>query len=172
MKWSLMQLNLFTHKGLYIDETVDLNDITAVDSSIRSISPVHVTGRADLSSKKATFHLKIEGTMILPCTRTLVDVNFPFTIETKETFLFETASYTEEDEEIHVLQGDVVDLIPIIKENILLEIPMQIYADSINEEGAAPQSGKGWSVVEEEEQGDKIDPRLAGLAKFFEKKDE
>ena len=35
-------------------------------------------------------------------------------------------------------------------------------------EEAAPQSGKDWEVIHEEDQSKKIDPRLAGLAKFFD----
>ena len=35
------------------------------------------------------------------------------------------------------------------------------------EEGA-PQSGKDWEVIHEQEKKDKVDPRLAGLAKFFD----
>ena len=36
--------------------------------------------------------------------------------------------------------------------------------------GAAPQSGKDWEVISEEENKEKVDPRLAGLAKFFKDK--
>ncbi len=36
-------------------------------------------------------------------------------------------------------------------------------------EDAAPQSGKDWEVIHEKDQSKKIDPRLAGLAKFFDK---
>lgn len=171
LKWTLFQLNQLQHKGLEIDETVDVNDITT-NSEIRSIDPVHVTGKADLSSKSATFHLTLEGSMVLPCSRTLVDVNYPFTIQTTETFLFQPAEYESDEEELHMVQGDVIELLPIIHEAILAEIPMQIFSDSPNMEEAAPQSGKDWSVVSEKDQENKVDPRLAGLAKFFEKDQE
>ncbi|WP_230499753.1 YceD family protein [Sutcliffiella rhizosphaerae] len=168
MKWTLFQLNQLQHKGLEINETVDVSEITS-HSDIRSVGPVHVTGRADLSSKKATFHLTMEGSMVLPCSRTLVDVDYPFTIKTTETFLFQPGEYESDDEELHTVEGDQIDLLPIIQESIILEVPMQIFSDSPDKEKSAPQSGRDWEVVTEEETKEKVDPRLAGLAKFFEK---
>ena len=40
-----------------------------------------------------------------------------------------------------------------------------------NEEGA-PQSGKDWEVIHEQDKKEKMDPRLAGLAKFFDQNDQ
>ncbi len=153
-----------------VEETVDVKDLMELDKSIREISPVQVTGRADLSSTKASFHITISGSMILPCSRTLVDVKFPFEIRTTETFLLrETSEYDlESDEDVHQVRGEVIDLLPLIKENILLEIPIQIFCDDSNSEDAAPQSGQDWEVITEDDRKNKIDPRLAGLAKFFE----
>ncbi|MEH7222447.1 DUF177 domain-containing protein [Bacillus sp. JJ1566] len=170
MKWTINQLNQLARKGLMIDETVDVKDLMEIEKSIRDIPPVHVTGRADLSSTKASFHITISGSMILPCSRTLVDVKFPFEIRTTETFLLrETSDYDlESDEDVNQVQGEVIDLLPLIKENILLEIPMQIFCDNSNSEDAAPQSGQDWEVITEDDKKNKIDPRLAGLAKFFE----
>ncbi|WP_078547333.1 YceD family protein [Litchfieldia alkalitelluris] len=168
MEWTISQLNQLQHKGLSIDEIVDVTELKELKNSIRDISPVRITGRADLSSLKVTFHLTISGTMILPCSRTLVDVHYPFEITTTETFMLRHTSDYETDEETHQVQGDVVDLLPVIKELIILEIPMQIFCDDLNTEGAAPQEGKDWQVISEEDKANKIDPRLAGLAKFFD----
>ncbi len=168
MKWTISQLNQLQHKGLSIDEFVDVSDLKDVEKTIRDIFPVHITGRADLSSLKATFHLTISGTMVLPCSRTLVDVHYPFEITTTETFLLRHTSEFVADEETHQVQGEVVDLLPLIKEHILLEIPMQVFGEDENAEGAAPQEGKDWKVISEEDKSNQIDPRLAGLAKFFE----
>jgi uncharacterized protein len=168
LKWTISQLNQLQSKGLKIEEEIDLSELVTSHQDIRDISPVSVSGRADISSSKVTFHLSISGSMVLPCSRTLVDVQYPFSIDTTETFLLKPAVYdTEED--FHLAEGDIVDLTPIIKEILILEIPIQVFCDDgANEEGAAPQSGKDWEVISEEDQNNKIDPRLAGLAKFFE----
>jgi uncharacterized protein len=171
LKWTISQLNQLQSKGLKIEEEIDLSELVTSHEDIRDISPVSVSGRADVSSTKVTFHLSISGSMVLPCSRTLVDVHYPFSIDTTETFLLKPADYdTEED--LHLAEGDIVDLTPILKEILLLEIPMQVFCDDVTkEEGAAPQSGKDWEVISEDDQNNKIDPRLAGLAQFFENED-
>jgi len=153
---------------LQIDEIVDVTDIKERDPQIRDVSPIKVTGRADIGSTKVTFHLHLSGKFILPCSRTLVDVNYPIDIETTETFLFKTAGIEYDGDDVTIVEGDVVDLLPVIKENLLLEIPMQVFCEDVNSEEAAPQSGNDWTVISEEENKQKVDPRFAKLADFFE----
>ncbi|MTH52617.1 DUF177 domain-containing protein [Bacillus mangrovi] len=173
MKWLINQLYQYQSKGLELDETLELPELKDEHKDIRDLSPVHVEGRAAIQSDKVTFQLTVSGELILPCARTLVDVPFPYHIETTEVYLLKPTDYDEELEgEIHTLESDEVNLIPAIKELILLEIPMQVFSDSVNEEGAAPQEGKDWKVVSEEENKDKVDPRMAGLAKFFDNRNE
>jgi uncharacterized protein len=158
MKWTISQLQKYRNKDFPVDETVRVDEIKEVDSSIRDVSPMHITGRVDISATKVTFHLRIEGYLILPCSRTLVDVNFPVNVETTETFLLGTPEYETEEEEMHQLKGDVIDL-------------MQVFCEDDESKDGAPQSGKDWEVIREKEKQQKVDPRLAGLAKFFEQKD-
>ncbi len=169
LKWTLSQLQKYRNKDFSIDETVLVDEIKQDDPTIREVSPMHITGRGDIDSTKVTFHLKIEGYLILPCSRTLVDVKLPINVETTETFLLQGLAYQTE-EEAHQVKGEVIDLTPIIREILLLEVPMQVFCEDNPSEDGAPQSGKDWEVVREEEQSQKIDPRLAGLAKFFDEK--
>ncbi|MEH7118709.1 YceD family protein [Neobacillus vireti] len=167
MKWTLNQLQKYRNKDFIIDEMIRVDEIKQVDPTIREVSPMHITGRGDIDSTKVTFHLKIEGYLILPCSRTLVDVKLPINVDTTETFLLQGSVY-ETEEETYQVKGDVIDLMPIIREILLLEVPMQVFCEDVDSDEAAPQSGKDWEVVSEEEQSKKIDPRLAGLAKFFD----
>lgn len=162
------QLNQVRNKGIIIDDMVDVSELVKI-SDIRRIPPVHVKGHGDFGANKVTFTLTIEGTMILPCSRTLKDATHPFKIETTETYLLSPEGYGLPDEEnIHQVEGEVLDLLPMIKENILLEIPIQIFCDNPTEEGGAPQSGKDWELITGNEKKDKIDPRLAALKDFFD----
>ncbi|KIL47610.1 YceD family protein [Jeotgalibacillus campisalis] len=178
MKWSIIQLQKFRNEAFSIDETIELKELPERDSEIRDVSPVHVTGRADISSSKITFHLHIEAVLTLPCARTLVDVPYPVSIDTTETFLL-NPSHMEEglEEEIHLLDSEVVNLEPIIEEILILQVPLQVFSDkAMEDEGML--NGKGWEVVSEEElerereteqnEQPKTDPRLADLAKFFD----
>jgi uncharacterized protein len=167
LKWTLSQLQKYRNKDFPIDDMTRFDEIIAYDPTIREVSPMHITGRGDIDSTKVTFHLKIEGHLILPCSRTLVDVLLPINVETTETFLLLGSAY-EAEEEVYQVKDDVIDLMPIIREILLLEVPMQVFCEDVDSEEAAPQSGKDWEVIHEEDQSKKIDPRLAGLAKFFD----
>ncbi|WP_231686864.1 YceD family protein [Bacillus sp. JCM 19034] len=57
---------------------------------------------------------------------------------------------------------------PVIEEAVLLEIPIQVFAENVSKP-IAPPEGKHWELVTEEKKENRIDPRLADLAKFFEK---
>ncbi|MEI5906060.1 YceD family protein [Bacillus spongiae] len=175
LKWSTIQLQKFRDKGLHLDEKVSVEEVKDIQPDIRSISPISVTGRADISSDKVTFHLHLSGEMILPCSRTLSDVYFPIDISTNETFLLRPSDYVgSEEEEVHMIQGDVIDLKPVIQELIVLEVPMQVFSDKVVEEELP--SGRNWNLVVDENittpsssSEKKVDPRLADLAKFFDK---
>ena len=169
LKWTLSQLQKYRNKEFLIDDTIRVDEIKEDDPTIRFVSPMHITGRGDIDSTKVTFHLKIEGYLIIPCSRTLVDVKLPINVETTETFLLHDSLFQTEEEEVHQVKGEVIDLMPIIREILILEIPMQIFCEDVESDDAAPQSGKDWEVVLEEAESTKIDPRLAGLANFFDK---
>lgn len=171
MKWTITQLK--KEKDFHFAETLDLSDLKEQDPQIRAISPVEVSGYLVISGDTFTFPLRIKGTMILPCSRTLEDVKFPFDIECQETFLLgssDTSEWEELDDDVHLIEGEVIDLVPYIKERILLEIPIQVYSEETEKEEL--RSGKDWQWLTEEEKQNRIDPRLAKLAKFFEKNEE
>lgn len=167
MKWSTHQLKKLQHKGLTLDEVIELSSLKEINHEIREVSPVHVRGRMDYSAEKITFQLHLTGTLILPCSRSLVDVEFPFDIQTTETFYTSSNEMIDGADDYHLLAGDVLDLIPVIEDNILTEIPIQIFSDKpVTEEMS---QGQGWEVIAETEVKEKLDPRLAELAKFFDK---
>ncbi|ADH99147.1 YceD family protein [Salisediminibacterium selenitireducens] len=174
MKWSVQQLQALRHKGLQVDESVDMSQIMQVDREIRGVTPVLVRGKALFSKESVTFLLQISGSMTLPCARTLNDVEHPFTIQATEIFpLDEWATFEEDDEDVHDLDGQTVNLLPYIQERILLEKPLRVFSDK--KAGPAPEEGPGWQLnlnVEEDEESDdtQVDPRLKKLEQFFDKK--
>ncbi|MFA9557346.1 DUF177 domain-containing protein [Evansella sp. AB-rgal1] len=168
MKWSVQQLLANKGKGLHIDQFVNMEEVRKIDREIREISPIKVVGDAYFSNTAVTFQLTIEGTMTLPCARTLNDVEFPFTIDATEIFQLDQWATFENDEDVHVVKDNTVDLLPYVRERILLEKPLRVFSDK--DEGAAPASGNGWELhTKEEEEQEKVDPRLQELAKFFDK---
>lgn len=141
----------------------NLSELESLDNDIRQIGSVEVSGEATVQNKTITVNLHIKGLMVLPCARSLADVAYPFDINAIEVFSIDPF-YTEEDEsEIHPIKGELLDLTPFIKENVLLEIPFRVYADEETIEKHALTAGDGWAVVDEDKQEEKIDPRLSKL---------
>ncbi|HDU1145003.1 TPA: DUF177 domain-containing protein, partial [Listeria monocytogenes] len=82
------------------------------------------------------------------------------------------------DESWHVMEQDMVDLTPVVEELLLVEIPMQVFSEDALEMSNLPR-GKEWEMKTEEgnlleqiAKEPKVDPRLAGLANFFDEKKE
>ncbi|MCE7794718.1 YceD family protein [Salipaludibacillus sp. CUR1] len=168
MKWSVQQLLAFKQKGLQIDESVDASKVKEIDREIRDITPVRVKGETFIANDSVTFQLDISGSMTLPCARTLNDVEYPFSMQATEIFLLDEWATFEEDEDVHELKDNTVDLMPYVQERILLEKPMRVFSDK--KEGPAPESGNGWELTTKDEpQKEKVDPRLKELEKFFDK---
>ncbi|MBB6455013.1 uncharacterized protein HNQ94_003507 [Salirhabdus euzebyi] len=171
MKFSLQKIR--TKAPFQFEEDVDVSELETLNNDIRRIPPVKVQGEVTMRGQTITFQFSISGIMVLPCARTLVDVEYPFTIDSIE--VFSTSQHHQEDEnEIHEIHGEVLDLMPYIKENILLEVPLQVFAsnESLSENNL--DEGQGWQFLDENKETEqKVDPRLAKLSQFFdEKKDD
>ena len=100
--------------------------------------------------------LKVSGTMTLPCSITLKPVPVPFEIEIDGNLdeLF------EEIEENHKKIENSIDILPIIWENIVMEIPMKVTSPDVS---SIKSEGDGWKLVTEKEQKEEINPALAKL---------
>lgn len=121
------------------------------------------TGNLDLKDKRLYVDLNIKGTMILPCAMTLEDVDYPFAINSTEVFAFDKPA---PHEDVHEVKKDIVDLTPVVFENIMLEVPMRVVKDNAN----IKSEGKGWKILDSstsEKDEEYIDPRLAKLKDYF-----
>ncbi|WP_147802421.1 YceD family protein [Alkalicoccus halolimnae] len=170
MKWSIQQLQSLKDEGLHLNESVDVQDLKATDREIREISDVRIQGTGSISRELASFTLTISGTMTLPCARTLNDVEYPFSIDAVESFQLSEWATFDKDDDVHELTNNTVDLMPCVRERILLEKPLRVFSDK--PEGPAPKKGDGWELRAEEEKQQKVDPRLAKLEKYFKNNDE
>ncbi|MBM7552868.1 YceD family protein [Thalassobacillus pellis] len=163
MKFPLQKIKQAGQEPLEFEEDVNVQELEEMNNDIRRIPPVHVKGQAVMQGEEITFQFTIDGEMILPCARTLVDVEYPFHVEALEVFS-SSPFYNEEDEsEIHPVNGEVLDLTPYIKENILLEVPFRVFSDKQEAYEKAPQEGQGWQLLTEQPEEKKVDPRMAKL---------
>ena len=103
----------------------------------------------------------LTGSMILPDARTLEDVVLPLDISIEEKISEtneEIAEYFEKDK-------NILDIMGILWENIVLEVPI-----SISTSEKTHEEGNGWELVEEKKES--IDPRLAPLRKLLDSEKE
>jgi uncharacterized protein len=152
-------------------EQVDVSDIQG-KNDIRRIDPVKVSGQATSYGNDITVKFAIDGKMILPCARTLVDVPYEFHIETTELFTLSPYASADDESEIHPIEGELLDLKPYIEENILLDVPFRVFSDDPQALDNAAKEGEGWQLASEKAQQDKIDPRLEKLQALLKKDDE
>ncbi|PKR78522.1 hypothetical protein CEY16_01840 [Halalkalibacillus sediminis] len=178
MKLSLQKIQ--AQAPYSFSESVDVSDLESMDNDIREISEVEINGEATAESKLIAVRFQVTGQMILPCARTLKDVEYPFDFEAVEQFT--TVSYeASEENEIHFIDREVLDLTPFIKENILLEVPIRVFSEDSSVDQITAD-GNGWSLLEEDEHQEaqteetvdeeqsseqKVDPRLSSLKEYF-----
>ncbi|ENH98342.1 hypothetical protein J416_01344 [Gracilibacillus halophilus YIM-C55.5] len=162
----IQKLKQAKDQSISLDEQVDVSAIEEWDNDIRSIDSIHVHATLTMKGNHIYCDFSINGTMILPCARTLVDVAYPFTIEASEQFT--TSPYGSSDEDVHTIEGEVLDLTPFIKENIILEIPIRVFADEDTLHANTLEAGEGWELVTEFKQEEKVDPRFEKLKEFLD----
>ncbi|WP_010096804.1 YceD family protein [Ornithinibacillus scapharcae] len=167
MKFTLAQIkkNAF-QKPFPFSGEVDVSELEQLNNDIRKIDPVLVEGTCTMQGEQFFFKFTITGQMILPCARTLVDVPYSFEIHAEEIFSSSPYYNEDEDAEIHPIHGEVLDLMPYIKENILLEVPFRVFSDEVDPD-VLIQKGKDWEVLSEKPTEVKIDPRFKKLESLF-----
>ena len=165
MKWSKAEFLQAENGTIDLDDTISFEPaVFAKMHQIRGLQDVTVSGNIhyDTDSDRVFADLDISGVMIVPCSITLEDVEYDFHTKSLEVFSFEKT----DDEDVHEVKGDVVELLPVIFQLILMEVPLKIVKKGLKQY----PKGDGWEVVKEEDyekaKSDEIDPRLAKLKEF------
>ena len=166
MKWTRDQL-LRMGGNVQFDVDLEIDDaVFAEFSRIIAVEDLHVDGRGWLEDSSDRFYadLHVSGVMICPDAITNEEIEVPFDTDSQEIYVFGEA----EEEEERSVDDDVIDLLPAVIADILLEVPLQVTELADDE---YPE-GDGWKVYSEADyqkmQEEKIDPRLAVLKDFKE----
>lgn len=166
MKWNLQWIVKQQDGRFSFDEYLDFpSEMFHNTSQLNGLKDIHVEGNARLDSKNRQLYVdfSVEGEMILPCAISLEDVDYPFHIDSSAIFAFYKPN---EDEDLIEAKKNLVDLTPVVFQEIMLDIPMRVVKEGVTLQG----EGKGWQVMGEDDLGedeDYIDPRLAKLKDYF-----
>lgn len=144
-----MNIDITKLKSGMVDE-IEINEKVFFDEdelkkvNIIKLDDVMVTGFITKSGNDDYFlNVKIYGTMVLPCSLTLKPTNYKFKTNI-EGIIGEMLSEIGKNDKIST---NTIDILPIIWENILVEIPMSV----INEDDDKIKlKGEGWEVLTDE----------------------
>ena len=126
---------------IIIDENVSFDE-KIKETELLDIKNTKVSGKIYIDSlDEYIINLKINGTMILPCSRTLTPTEDKFTSEIDENL--------EEITENFKKNQKTIDILPIIWENILMEIPIRIINPKADE---IKLKGDGWELITDSEE--------------------
>ena len=131
--------SLLTNKedNIKVDMDVVIDKELLDKSDIRQINDVHVNGEiVNDYDEGYLFKGNIKGVMVLPDDLTLEDVSCPF-----NSLLDEKIT----DDAIN--EGNGLDLMPILWQNILTEIPSKVNSGNRD----IKLEGKGWRVISEDD---------------------
>ena len=114
------------------------------NTEIIKLEDVNISGQISKNSLNDYYlDLDIKGVMILPCAITLKPVNHEFSIKISDNL---NEILEEIDKNIKKVENSL-DIFPIVWENILMEIPMRVVSENIDD---IPLEGNGWKFIKEE----------------------
>ncbi|MBQ9071631.1 MAG: DUF177 domain-containing protein [Bacilli bacterium] len=147
MEFDIVRLNNNIEKIIPINETYSftLDELSGTD--VLKLDDVKVEGEILKNSLgNIELNVDVEGVMVLPCALTLKPVDYPFAI----TISGEIDELMENFDENQRNFQNTIDILPIIWENILMEIPMRVVSEEAKNQDIN-MSGDGWKFVTEEE---------------------
>lgn len=176
----IVNIRDLTAKGntIELQEELDLKALLDERSEVASSGPLH----ADLKAWAAGDLVYVDGNLTIEleliCSRCLAGYRDTLHIPFREMFSLTTQKPEkpqsedyqddEDDEEINKVAEDRVDLKPYIEQSVLLNLP---FVPLCGEEcqGLCPVCGGNRNETACGCKQENIDPRLAGLADFFNK---
>jgi len=126
---------------IIIDEYLYFSKDDLKDTELLDMQNVHVNGEVYLNNlNEYIVSLNVNGKMILPCSRTLKPTGYDFEIDIEEN--------VEENQEKFKKTQKTIDILPIIWENILMEIPIKVINPDAEE---TLEKGDGWELITDED---------------------
>ena len=147
MNYDLIRLNNNIEKSIEVNEVYSFSEEELKGTDLLKLDDVKIEGEIFKNSLgNIELSLGVEGVMVMPCAITLKPVNYPFNIEISG----EIEELMENIEENSTNFQNSIDILPIIWENILMEIPMRVVSDEAKDSDIKME-GNGWKFVTEEE---------------------
>ncbi len=129
-----------------IDENYSFDEDELKDSGILKLDNVNVKGYITKDSLgEYVIDVDVKGIMVLPCSVSLKPTNYNFDIKISD---YIEKIYEEMGEKFKNNQK-TIDILPIIWENILMEIPLKVVSEDIDD---VVTKGQGWELLKDEDE--------------------
>lgn len=159
----LTRLKSGIDKEIIIDEIYSFDKEYISNTDLLELNNIEINGNITKDSlNNLIINLTIQGIMVLPCSITLKPVNRNFNIEISGNLEEIMEEIEENDKKIE----NSIDILPIIWENILMEIPMKVVSEEAKD---IELKGDGWRLITDEKR-ENINPEFQKLNKLFEEK--
>ena len=146
MNFDLTRLRNGIDKKIIVDELYSFSEEDLKPTDVKELNNMHVVGEISLNALGEIYlSLEAKGNMIIPCAITLKPVDVPFDV------IIEGDLSEFKDETSEILKNNInsIDILPIIWENILMEIPTRVVSPGAD---ISNLSGDGWRVITDEEE--------------------
>ncbi len=153
LNWSTSNLTQYNHEPFTFDESVNVKkELMERNPDIIDMSPVRAQGTILYTRGDFTVSGVVTADVTLPSTRSLVPVTVPVRFEFTETYLSRAdhADQYEEDDLLIALTDDRLDLMPAVKDNVLLGLPLRVLTPEEESATELPH-GNEWALISEEE---------------------
>lgn len=132
-----------TVNSIDIDKSLEIPKEYYEKTDIRRLSEIKINGNIkEIGEDVFNLELNVKGEMILPCALSLEDVEFPFEIN-----IDENVGFDDDFEKNYKIVSNTLDILPILWENIVLEIPSRVVKDNAK----IKTEGDGWCLTSEED---------------------
>ena len=160
MNIDLTKLMYNTIDEIPINSSINIPKEYLENTDIKDISKVDIDGSIYYNGENYEVNLNIKCNLTLTCSISLKDVLYPIDININEII----GEIGENIEDFDKISNNSIDLLPIIWQNILVEVPIRVVSPDIKEENIY---GDGWKFITNEEENKDIDPRLSKLKDFL-----
>ena len=141
-------------EGMLLNRTLDVREaLQERNPEVLDLSLVRLSGHASVENNIYVLTYEMAYTITLPSSRSLQPVSMDQSVEVNEVFI-QQAQLTEHKDLVDqdlamVLDGDSIDLVESVVDNILMSIPLKVLTPE-EEAGAGLASGNDWEILSEE----------------------
>lgn len=146
--------------SIEIDEEIQMDKKYLDNTDIKDISSIKVKGNIIPFNDKFEVNLSIMCTLVLICSISLNDVQYKIDINVSEII----GENDKDLEENNKIINNTIDLMPIIWQNIILEVPLKVVDPNIEVKNI---TGDGWRFITDEKDIKSDNSQIAEKLKEF-----